>query len=296
MTLFKKIYIHPLTILLSIVVALTGMYKDFLIIFLIIIIHEFGHLLMALLFKWNIDKISIYPYGGCVKFNEKINRPLKEELLILISGPFFQILFFIIITILYKNSILSFRNYLLFKTYHYTLLLFNLLPIYPLDGGKILNVLLEYIFPYKKSNKLIIILSYLVLVFLLISYKNINLIMMSTFLIIEITLYLKRQDYLFNKFLLERYLNDYNFKKKVKISYIYCSSLKSKLNLFRQKPYIKFNPISYGNGIDKSFGSLVKIILFEYATIKPNSNIVPFPILPSGLHTIIASAFLNLFI
>ena len=105
MTLFKKIYIHPLTILLSIVVALTGMYKDFLIIFLIIIIHEFGHLLMALLFKWNIDKISIYPYGGCVKFNEKINRPLKEELLILISGPFFQILFFIIITILYKNSI-----------------------------------------------------------------------------------------------------------------------------------------------------------------------------------------------
>ena len=51
MTLFKKIYIHPLTILLSIVVALTGMYKDFLIIFLIIIIHEFGHLLMALLFK-----------------------------------------------------------------------------------------------------------------------------------------------------------------------------------------------------------------------------------------------------
>ena len=97
MTLFKKIYIHPLTILLSIVVALTGMYKDFLIIFLIIIIHEFGHLLMALLFKWNIDKISIYPYGGCVKFNEKINRPLKEELLILISGPFFQILFFIII-------------------------------------------------------------------------------------------------------------------------------------------------------------------------------------------------------
>lgn len=237
MTLFKKIYIHPLTILLSIVVALTGMYKDFLIIFLIIIIHEFGHLLMALLFKWNIDKISIYPYGGCVKFNEKINRPLKEELLILISGPFFQILFFIIITILYKNSILSFRNYLLFKTYHYTLLFFNLLPIYPLDGGKILNVLLEYIFPYKKSNKLIIILSYLVLVFLLISYKNINLIMMSIFLLTEITLYLKRQDYLFNKFLLERYLNDYNFKK-IKI-------INNKNNMYRDKRHMLKNRNKY---------------------------------------------------
>ena len=39
MTLFKKIYIHPLTIVLAIIVTLTGMYKDFLIIFLIIIIH-----------------------------------------------------------------------------------------------------------------------------------------------------------------------------------------------------------------------------------------------------------------
>ena len=61
MTLFKKIYIHPLTIVLAIIVTLTGMYKDFLIIFLIIIIHELGHLFMSIIYKWNIDKIYIYP-------------------------------------------------------------------------------------------------------------------------------------------------------------------------------------------------------------------------------------------
>lgn len=237
MTIFKKIYIHPLTIILSIIVSLTGMYKEFLIIFLIIIIHEIGHLTMALVYKWNIDKISIYPYGGCVKFNEKINRPLKEELLILISGPLTQILFFLIITILFKNDLLSLRNYILFKTYHFTLLSFNLLPIYPLDGGKILNVLFSYIFPYKKSNKVIIILSYLVLLFVLINYKNINLIMMSIFLITEITLYLKRQDYLYNKFLLERYLNNYNFKK-IKL-------IKNKNNMYRDKRHMLKNNNKY---------------------------------------------------
>ena len=234
MTLFKKIYIHPLTIVLAIIVTLTGMYKDFLIIFLIIIIHELGHLFMSIIYKWNIDKIYIYPYGGCVKFNEKLNRPLKEELLILINGPFFQILFFIIITILYNNNILSFRNYLLFKTYHFTLLFFNLLPIYPLDGGKILNVLLEYIFPYKKSNKLIIILSYLGIIFLLINYKNINLVMMSTFLIIEITLYLKRQDYLFNKFLLERYLYKIMYNK-IKITNKLDKMQRDRTHIFKVK-------------------------------------------------------------
>ena len=60
--------------------------------------------------------------------------------------------------------------------------------------------------------------------------------------------------------------------------------------------YLKLRPTSYGNGIDKSFGFSVKIILLERATIKPNSNIVPFPITPSGLHTIIASDLRNLFI
>ena len=216
MTLFKKIYIHPLTILLSIVVALTGMYKDFLIIILIIIIHEFGHLLMALLFKWNIDKISIYPYGGCVKFNEKINRPLKEELLILISGPFFQILFFIIITILYKNSILSFRNYLLFKTYHYTLLFFNLLPIYPLDGGKILNLILSKIISFNLSNKLTIYISLITIIIFLQSntyQKNYSLLLTIGVLMQNIYKFYTNINYIYNRFLLERYQN--NLRKRI---------------------------------------------------------------------------------
>lgn len=54
--------------------------------------------------------------------------------------------------------------------------------------------------------------------------------MMSTFLIIEITLYLKRQDYLFNKFLLERYLNNYNFKK-IKI-------INNKNNMYKDKRHM----------------------------------------------------------
>lgn len=189
------------------------MYKEFLIIFFIIIIHELGHLAAAKVFKWNIDKISIYPYGGCVKFNEKINKPIYQEFIILISGPMFQIILFFIVYILFNNNIISIRNYYIFKSYHNTLLMFNLLPIYPLDGGKLLNVLFNYLFPYKKGNKLIIYFSYLIVLLLMISYKNINFILMSILLITEITLYLKRQDYLFNKFLLERYLNNYNFPK-----------------------------------------------------------------------------------
>ena len=50
------------------------MIKEFLMVFTIVIIHELGHFIMAKHFKWNFDKIAIYPFGGCTKFNEKINR------------------------------------------------------------------------------------------------------------------------------------------------------------------------------------------------------------------------------
>lgn len=206
------------------------MYKEFIIIFIIIIFHELGHFLVSKIFNWEIDKIYIYPYGGCVKFNEKINRPLYQELLIMLGGPFFQIILFLIIKILFSNNFISMRNYLLFNNYHYTLLFFNLLPIYPLDGGKLVNILCNYFFPYKKGNKIIIYLSYLLIIFILLFNRNLNLLLISVFIINQITIYLKNQNYFFNKFLLERYINNYKFKDTKIIN--------NKDNMYRGKKHI----------------------------------------------------------
>ena len=49
------------------------MFKEFSMVFALIIVHEMGHFLAAHHFKWNLDKIAVYPFGGCVKFDEKIN-------------------------------------------------------------------------------------------------------------------------------------------------------------------------------------------------------------------------------
>lgn len=229
-TILNKLYIHPFSLLLIVLVALTGMYKEFIIVFLIIIIHELGHFILAKAFKWNIDKISIYPFGGCVKFNEKINKPIYQEFIILLAGPFFQIVLFIIINILFNNNIINYRNYILFRSYHNTILLFNLLPIYPLDGGKLLNLICNYLFPYKKGNKLVIYISYLLVLILIVRLKNLNLFLIGVFLISEITIYFKRQDYLYNKFLLERYLNSFKFNK-LKI-------VKNKNDMYKEKRHV----------------------------------------------------------
>lgn len=206
------------------------MYKEFIIISLIIIIHEFGHAITALAFKWHLEKIAIYPFGGCVKFSEDINRPMYQELLILLAGPLTQVVFFLVISAIYHLNIISLRNFTLFRIYHYTLLIFNLLPVYPLDGGRLLNIIMNYFFPYKKGNKLVVAISLIIIIFLIISIKNLNFFFLGFLLIVELCLYYKKQDYLYNRFLLERYLNHYNFKK-LKI-------ITNKDNMYKEKRHL----------------------------------------------------------
>ena len=182
-------------------------------VFLIIIVHELGHLTLAYHYKWNFDKIAIYPFGGCLKFDEKVNRSLKEELIILIFGPLFQMGLFLIISFLQTKGLMTYRNFTLFKTYHYTLLIFNLLPIYPLDGGRIVNIAINYIMPYKKGNILVVKLSFIFIVVMMFFYRNVNFTLMCILLSSEIFLYFKRQDYLYNRMLLERYMERIDFKK-----------------------------------------------------------------------------------
>ena len=59
--ILNKFYIHPLSYILLLLLILTGSFKETLIVFFIIIVHESGHLLSSKIFKWKLDKIVIYP-------------------------------------------------------------------------------------------------------------------------------------------------------------------------------------------------------------------------------------------
>ena len=173
---------------------------------------------MALLLGGELIKINIYPLGGISKFKFDLNISIIKEFLVLISGPIMQIIgYFILISILKDyNKLIS--------IYHYSILIFNLLPIYPLDGGKILNLFLSIFIPYKKSLILSIILSiiFVVVVFIysILNNLTLNIIIISIFLIYKVIIEYKNINYLYERFLLERYLNNYNFKKGIIINKI----------------------------------------------------------------------------
>ncbi|MDD2377647.1 MAG: hypothetical protein PHD10_03000 [Bacilli bacterium] len=201
MKIISKIKIHIFFYLVAFLAVLTGLFKDFIILSSIIIIHELGHVLGALYFKWKIDKIIILPFGGLTVFNEKINRSMKEEFIILVLGPIFQIIYALTL------------NSEIFNNYHYAILLFNLLPIHPLDGSKLFNLFINKLFPFKLSHLFTIILSFIVIWITFFYRINLLSILILLFLFINVVKELKIHQYLFNRFLLERYFYHFNFKK-----------------------------------------------------------------------------------
>ena len=90
-----------------------------------------------------------------------LNTSIIKEIIILIMGPVFQVLAYFILLKIMPDQIES------IKLYHYSILIFNLLPVYPLDGGKLVNLFFSLKFSFKNSFYLEIFISYL-MVFLLI--------------------------------------------------------------------------------------------------------------------------------
>ena len=201
--------IHVFYWIMAFICGITGYFKNFLLFSLIIIIHEFGHVTASLIYKWKIKKVVILPRGGITIFDEIISKYLNEEFVILIFGPLFQIIFYLIYTYIFGfNQILY--------NYNLILLLFNLLPIYPLDGYKLLNIILNIFFSFKLSHLISIIISLIINILLVIYIVlNFNLILFfaSINLLIRNIKELRNHNILFNKFLLERLLYNINLKK-----------------------------------------------------------------------------------
>ena len=206
----KIIKVNFLTLYFLLLLFLCGYLKIGIIIFLIVLFHELGHIFFIKLFKYKIINVTLYPFGGITKIDKDINTPLNKELLIACGGIIFQLILFIIIYLLPINII---TKNLLYK-YNMSILLFNMLPIIPLDGSIIINSLLNKIFSYKVSYYLYIIISIIFSIFYLLFnywYSLNNYLIVSLF-IIKTYYAIKNYKYLKTRFLLERYLNKYEYK------------------------------------------------------------------------------------
>lgn len=205
----KKIRIGYSFVIVVLLAFMIGLNKEILYLLQAFLIHELGHILFFKTYQYKINKITIFPFGGVIDYENK-NDFLYKEILVTIAGIVFNYLFFLIFSIF---------NLTVFATYNLVIAYINILPIYPLDGGRVLLYLFSYLIPYRLSKFIIYFLSIFICLFFLVLFiieYNGFLLILIPLLFIRINIIslfsLKRN---YESFILKKYLypNAY-FKNK----------------------------------------------------------------------------------
>ncbi|GEM03799.1 hypothetical protein HMI01_07870 [Halolactibacillus miurensis] len=198
-------------LLFVIVVILTGQLTNYLVLLVIMCWHECGHFLTALYFKWPIKELRLFMFGCVMETDAFLMRPLKEQWLVVLAGPLQHVAIFFACLFLKQSAqpmtVIDFA-----MRANVTLVCFNLLPIWPLDGGKIIYLLCNLRLPFKKSYHLTLMLSILNIFiltwgFIFYGHFSFAFLLLVGFLLREIRLDLKDEPYMWYRFLLFRRKN-----------------------------------------------------------------------------------------
>ncbi|MCD4838704.1 site-2 protease family protein [Neobacillus sedimentimangrovi] len=208
--LLRHVHIHPLLWIVLGLAVVTAHFVEACLLLAIIFIHEMGHAAAASFFSWRIKKITLLPFGGVVEMDEHGNRPLKEEAIVVLAGPLQHVWLVAISYGLVTLNVMSGELFQLFLQYNLMIFIFNLFPVWPLDGGKLVLLLLSLKFPFLNAHQLTLIISIISLclfslLVLLTAPAHINVWIVIGFLSFSLNYEWKQRRYIFMRFLLERY-------------------------------------------------------------------------------------------
>ena len=180
-----KIEINLKIFFLLILLLMFDNINTYLIFLFFILVHELAHLIVGILIGGKPQKMTISIFGVSIEFYSYGKNKIFSKIIFFFIGPLINIFIGIMC---YKYMKDSNEKTLIVYT-NFALGIFNLLPILPLDGGKIMKEILKVLFGFEKSNKIMIFISKCFLVIasliysvLIIEIKNIMILFLLIYL------------------------------------------------------------------------------------------------------------------
>ena len=186
------IKINVLLCILFFFLFFLGYVENVILTFIVVLFHEGSHVVTAKLLHYNTENIELFPFGGVARIEESIAINPQHEIMIALAGPLFN---FILALLGYQlmNIFQRFDEMLIFFIYTNLIIgFFNLIPILPLDGGRIVRAYLAFLIGVKRSTKIVVRLSKTISVILflwgcfIVQYNEVNIFipMLAIFLFI----------------------------------------------------------------------------------------------------------------
>ncbi|SHH35246.1 stage IV sporulation protein FB [Caloranaerobacter azorensis DSM 13643] len=170
MTIFRigqfKIKINYLLFVLFVLYFIIGYFIEVIVIFFSVLIHELAHVYLASKLDFKVDYIELFPFGGVAKLDGLIGTEPFNEIKIAVIGPIINFLLaFVLIFIkeyLFENQII-----VLFIKTNMILAFINLLPLLPLDGGRIFRAILSLKLGTKRATLFVSKITYILSVIMI---------------------------------------------------------------------------------------------------------------------------------
>ncbi len=121
----------------------TGYFVELLTLFAIVLVHELGHVAAARGYGWTVRDVKLLPFGGVAEVENAASVPAKEEAVVALAGPLQNVWMAAAAWALGQTGWWSadWSDYV--WRANVMIGLFNLLPILPLDGGRLMQAALS---------------------------------------------------------------------------------------------------------------------------------------------------------
>ena len=183
-----KFTIHPLFFIFGLYFAFIGKVFSFIICTLVAILHELGHFFASSKLGYKLNKITLMPYGAIIK-GDITELKYADECKIALAGPFINLLIACVFMAFwwFIPEVYAFSDLIVFSSI--SLAVINLLPCYPLDGGRFLYATLALVFSRKKAKLIVKIIGFIFASLLLLTFiyslfttPNISILFFSLFM------------------------------------------------------------------------------------------------------------------